>query len=92
MRRCGGRQGPIRRLCGQQDRHVAGYAGTVADSVISRVMEVVLAFPSTLLAIAIVAARGPGRHHLRRAEPPGPSHRDQVLGDATPDLEPLFRA
>jgi peptide/nickel transport system permease protein len=39
---------------------VAGYAGRTADSVISRVMEVVLAFPSTLLAIAIVAARGPG--------------------------------
>ncbi|HEU5318034.1 MAG TPA: ABC transporter permease, partial [Chloroflexota bacterium] len=39
---------------------IAGYAGRVADSVISRVMEIVLAFPSTLLAIAIVAARGPG--------------------------------
>jgi peptide/nickel transport system permease protein len=39
---------------------VAGYAGRVADSTISRVMEVILAFPSTLLAIAIVAARGPG--------------------------------
>jgi peptide/nickel transport system permease protein len=39
---------------------VAGYGGRMADSLISRVMEVVLAFPSTLLAIAIVAARGPG--------------------------------
>ncbi len=39
---------------------LAGYAGRVADSVISRLMEVLLAFPSTLLAIAIVAARGPG--------------------------------
>jgi peptide/nickel transport system permease protein len=39
---------------------IAGYAGRVADSIISRVMEIVLAFPSTLLAIAIVAARGPG--------------------------------
>lgn len=39
---------------------LAGYGGRVADSVISRSMEIVLAFPSTLLAIAIVAARGPG--------------------------------
>ncbi len=39
---------------------IAGYAGRAADTIISRVMEVVLAFPSTLLAIAIVAARGPG--------------------------------
>jgi len=39
---------------------VSGYGGWLADSAISRVMEVLLAFPSTLLAIAIVAARGPG--------------------------------
>jgi peptide/nickel transport system permease protein len=39
---------------------LAGYGGRWADSLISRVMEIVLAFPSTLLAIAIVAARGPG--------------------------------
>lgn len=39
---------------------LAGYGGRIADSVISRTMEVLLAFPSTLLAIAIVAARGPG--------------------------------
>jgi peptide/nickel transport system permease protein len=39
---------------------VAGYGGRLADSLISRAMEVVLAFPSTLLVIAIVAARGPG--------------------------------
>ncbi len=39
---------------------LAGYGGRVADSLISRCMEVVLAFPGTLLAIAIVAARGPG--------------------------------
>ena len=39
---------------------IAGYAGRVADTAISRTMEIVLAFPSTLLAIAIVAARGPG--------------------------------
>ncbi len=39
---------------------LAGYGGRVADTFISRAMEIVLAFPSTLLAIAIVAARGPG--------------------------------
>jgi peptide/nickel transport system permease protein len=39
---------------------VAGYAGRWVDSAISRSMEIVLAFPGTLLAIAIVAARGPG--------------------------------
>jgi peptide/nickel transport system permease protein len=39
---------------------LAGYGGRAADSLISRLMEIVLAFPSTLLAIAIVAARGPG--------------------------------
>jgi peptide/nickel transport system permease protein len=39
---------------------VAGYGGRIADTLISRSMEIVLAFPSTLLAIAIVAARGPG--------------------------------
>ena len=39
---------------------VAGYGGRLADTAISRTMEIVLAFPSTLLAIAIVASRGPG--------------------------------
>ena len=39
---------------------LSGYAGRWIDSVISRSMEIVLAFPGTLLAIAIVAARGPG--------------------------------
>lgn len=39
---------------------LAGYAGRWVDSAISRTMEIVLAFPGTLLAIAIVAARGPG--------------------------------
>jgi peptide/nickel transport system permease protein len=39
---------------------VAGYGGRLADTLISRTMEVVLAFPSTLLVIAIVAARVPG--------------------------------
>jgi peptide/nickel transport system permease protein len=39
---------------------VAGYVGWWVDSAISRSLEIVLAFPGTLLAIAIVAARGPG--------------------------------
>jgi peptide/nickel transport system permease protein len=39
---------------------VAGYVGGKTDTVIMRLMDVMLAFPSTLLAIAIVAMRGPG--------------------------------
>ena len=38
---------------------VAGYAEGVLDSVLMRTMDVVLVFPSLLLAIAIVAALGP---------------------------------
>jgi ABC-type dipeptide/oligopeptide/nickel transport system permease subunit len=37
---------------------VAGYAGGVADNVIMRVMDVLLAFPSLILAIAIVTVLG----------------------------------
>lgn len=39
---------------------VAGYAGGWVDNVIMRVMDVILAFPSLLLAIAIVSVLGPG--------------------------------
>jgi len=39
---------------------VAGYFGGWVDNVIMRVMDVLLAFPSLLLAIAIVAVLGPG--------------------------------
>jgi ABC-type dipeptide/oligopeptide/nickel transport system permease subunit len=39
---------------------VAGYLGGWVDNVIMRVLDVVLAFPSLLLAIAIVAVLGPG--------------------------------
>ena len=39
---------------------VAGYTGGWADNVIMRVMDVLLAFPSLLLAIAIVTVLGPG--------------------------------
>ncbi|HET7095663.1 MAG TPA: ABC transporter permease [Thermomicrobiales bacterium] len=39
---------------------VAGYFGGTADTVIMRVIDVMLAFPNVLLAIALVAALGPG--------------------------------
>ncbi len=39
---------------------VAGYSGGWTDSILMRVMDVMLSFPSILLAIGIVAARGPG--------------------------------
>jgi peptide/nickel transport system permease protein len=38
----------------------AGYVGRSVDSTIMRVMDVMLAFPSVILAIGIVAMRGPG--------------------------------
>lgn len=38
----------------------AGYFGGVLDSVVTRAMDVLLAFPYVLLAIAVVAALGPG--------------------------------
>jgi ABC-type dipeptide/oligopeptide/nickel transport system permease subunit len=38
---------------------VAGYAGGVVDEVISRVIDILLAFPGILLAIALVAVLGP---------------------------------
>ncbi len=39
---------------------VAGYAGGGSDNLLMRLMDVVLAFPSLLLAIAIVTVLGPG--------------------------------
>jgi peptide/nickel transport system permease protein len=39
---------------------VAGFLAGKTDNVLMRLMDIMLAFPSTLLAIAIVAARGPG--------------------------------
>ena len=39
---------------------LAGYRGGLADTLIMRLMDVMLAFPSILLAIAIVAITGPG--------------------------------
>ena len=41
-------------------RLVAGYAGGWVDGLFMRTMDIVLAFPSTLMAIGIVAMRGPG--------------------------------
>ncbi len=38
----------------------AGYAGSRVESMIMRLMDVMLAFPSIILAIGIVAMRGPG--------------------------------
>src|SRR5258706_8189498 len=39
---------------------VSGYAGGWVDNVIMRILDVVLAFPSLLLAITVVTIRGPG--------------------------------
>ncbi len=39
---------------------VAGYTGGWADNIIMRIMDVLMAFPSLLLAIAIVTVLGPG--------------------------------
>lgn len=39
---------------------VAGYAGGVVDNILMRLMDVLLAFPSLLLAIAILTVLGPG--------------------------------
>ena len=39
---------------------LSGYLGGSADTIIMRMMDVLLAFPGILLAIAIVAVRGPG--------------------------------
>ena len=39
---------------------VAGYFGGVSDAVIMRIMDTLLAFPATLLAMAVVAMLGPG--------------------------------
>lgn len=46
---------------------VAGFYGRWADSVTMRVMDVMLAFPATLLAIFIVGIRGPGLNNAMLA-------------------------
>lgn len=47
-------------ICGTLLGLVAGYLGGPVDGVIMRFMDIILAFPATLLAIGIVSARGPG--------------------------------
>lgn len=39
---------------------VAGYYGGIADGIAMRLMDIVFSFPAILLAIAVVAVRGPG--------------------------------
>jgi peptide/nickel transport system permease protein len=46
---------------------VSGYAGGRVDEALMRVVDVVLAFPSILLAMAITAALGPGLRHAMLA-------------------------
>lgn len=43
---------------------VAGYAGGLVDGALMRLMDVMLAFPGVLLAMAIIAARGRGLDNL----------------------------
>src|SRR5215467_11118815 len=43
---------------------IAGYYGRVLDGVILRVMDVLLAFPGILLALAIIAILGPGLQNV----------------------------
>lgn len=43
---------------------VSGYLRGVADTVLMRIMDIILAFPSLLLALAIAAARGAGTFNL----------------------------
>jgi ABC-type dipeptide/oligopeptide/nickel transport system permease subunit len=47
-------------LIGSSLGAIAGYVGGWVDNVIMRIMDVLLAFPSLLLSIAIVAVLGPG--------------------------------
>ncbi len=46
---------------------VAGFAGGVVDSIIMRLMDILLAFPALLLAIVIVAFLGPGLNNAMLA-------------------------
>ncbi|GAC1326937.1 MAG: ABC transporter permease [Chloroflexota bacterium] len=43
---------------------VAGYMGGIADALIMRLVDIFLAFPVIILAIAIVAVRGPGLNNV----------------------------
>lgn len=54
-------------LLGSAVGAVAGYAGGRVDEALMRVVDVVLAFPSIVLAMAITAALGPGLPHAMLA-------------------------
>jgi peptide/nickel transport system permease protein len=54
-------------LAGSAVGAVAGYAGGRVDEALMRVVDVVLAFPSIVLAMAITAALGPGLGHAMLA-------------------------
>lgn len=43
---------------------IAGYFGGVVDEILMRFLDILMAFPDILLAIAIVAALGPGKSNL----------------------------
>jgi len=47
-------------LVGSSLGAIAGYAGGTTDNIIMRIMDIMLAFPSILLALVIVVALGPG--------------------------------
>jgi peptide/nickel transport system permease protein len=51
-------------VCGTVIGLVAGYFGGLTDSIIGRVIDVVIAFPFLVLVIAIVAMLGPGLINL----------------------------
>src|SRR5687768_18222544 len=46
---------------------IAGYFGGLIDEILSRVMDILLAFPGLLLAIAMVAVLGPSPTHVLTA-------------------------
>ena len=46
---------------------IAGYAGRMADNIIMRVMDIMLAFPSILLALVVVTVIGPGLYNAMLA-------------------------
>ena len=62
----------ISTVCGVILGAVAGYYGKVLDNVIMRIVDVMLAIPSILLAISIAAALGPGLRNVMIAISIGP--------------------
>src|SRR5690606_15961356 len=83
---------------------VAGYAGGMLDALIMRIMDIILAFPSLLLALALVAILGPSLanamiaiaivqqpHYVRltRASVMAEKHRDYVMAARVAGAGPL---